>query len=125
MFKGLIISISLLLVSNVAFAASKMTCISGTDDNYVKAEVTLDDKTVVFDSTLYMDGKKVNIGNDELIVLTKKGKVFYSKTSTKHFTFYRKALIFDNNSEIILEEAQISGGLLLSALSTTYHCTQR
>lgn len=72
MFKGLIISISLLLVSNITFAASKMTCISCTDDNYVKAEVTLDDKTIVFDTTLYMDGEKVNIGNDELLVLTKK-----------------------------------------------------
>lgn len=115
----------MLLVSNITFAASKMICISGADDNYVKAEVTLDDKTIVFNSTLYMDGEKVEIGNDELVVLTKNGKVFYSKTSTKHFTLYRKALVFDNNSQIILEEAQISDGLLLSALSTTYHCTRR
>ena len=93
MFKVLILSISLLLVSNITFSASKMICVSGTDDNYVKAEVTLDDKTVVFEPTLYIDGKKVNIGNDELVVLTKKGKVFYSKTSNKNFTFYRKALI--------------------------------
>jgi hypothetical protein len=125
MLKGLIILFCLSSVSTIANSASKLICISGTDDNYIKAEVTLDDKKVVFDSTLYLDGEKISIGSDDLIILRKNGRIFYSKSVTNHFVFYRKALISNDKSHITLEEAQISGDLLLSALSTSYDCTQR
>lgn len=124
MLKNFIFCMFILLTSNVVSAASKMTCISGNDQDYLQAEVTLDANTIVFSTTLYLDGEKVSIGNDELIVLKRKGKVFYNKTITPNFTTYRKALLINNGAEIELEEAQIGGDILLSALSTSYQCTK-
>ena len=121
--KTLLLAFSLLSTTMVN-AATKMQCTTGTNDFITKAEMIVDDKTLVFNSTLYIKGKKTDLGAG-LIVLKKRREVYQGETTHDSRTVSKHHVFTFNDWQLMsFESAKIEDGYLVGIFSTEYKCVK-